>query len=215
MKPLELIEALEGQVVGETDLESDRRDRIHHVAHLCAGDAGLGNVDGVDGVEAVADEDAFTPVEHLVADSNGKRELTHVEIAADVGIQYLDGVPGILQGFPRQGRTPGVVGGHGVIVKIKCAAEEPQVARVELQFMRDFDVGRDEIALIVVEIAVVFVEGGRVAAVGDGDHGLVPPLSPNRRTDRDGGVEIPRDATLVVRQFCSDGSGGRDDGQYQ
>ena len=70
MKPPELVEAFQGQVVGQADLEIDRRDRSHHVAYLRAGDVDLGNVNRVDRVEAVADEDAFAPVEHLIADSN-------------------------------------------------------------------------------------------------------------------------------------------------
>ena len=112
---------------------------------------------------------------------------------------------GILLGFARQRRAAGVVGRGGVIVKIERTAKETQFAHVELQLVRDLYVGGDEIAFVVVEIAVIFVEGRRVAAVGDGDDGLVPPLGPYRRTDRDGGVEIPRDAALVVGQFRSDG----------
>ena len=145
------------------------------------------------------EKDALAPTDHLVAGANRNRDPAGVEIAGDIGIQQFDVALGILLGVVRQSRAIGV--GDGVVVKIERPAEEAQIIQFELQLVRHLGVGGDEIALAVVEIAVVAVDRVRRAAVGGADQTAVPPLGPHRRAGRNGGVEISRDAHLIAGQF--------------
>ena len=63
----ELVESLHRQVVGQTGAEVQCRDRFEHIPQLGPCDPHFRDIHRVDGTQAVAQENTFPPVDHLVA----------------------------------------------------------------------------------------------------------------------------------------------------
>src|SRR5690606_32433606 len=88
--PLELVEGFHTQVLGQTLGDVEHLDRQQTFLQLGAGTAESGSIDGVDGVDAVLDEDALTPADHLATQPDVTGVLANGVVVVDKGVQQLD-----------------------------------------------------------------------------------------------------------------------------
>src|SRR5690606_14833635 len=88
--PLELVEGFHTQVLGQTLGDVEHLDRQQTFLQLGAGTAESGSIDGVDGVDAVLDEDAFTPADHLATQPDVTGVLANGVVVVDESVQQLD-----------------------------------------------------------------------------------------------------------------------------
>ena len=90
-------------------------------------------------------------------------------MTADIGIQQLDVGSGISFGLSRQARAGGIVIFDRLVMEVVGAQKESQVIPFDVQFVGNLDVGRDDIALVIIEIAVIPIDGVGRTSVGNAD----------------------------------------------
>src|SRR5690606_38653573 len=88
--PLELVESLHAQVFRQALGDVEHLDRQQTFLQLGAGTAESGSIDGVDGVDAVLNEDALTPADHLATQPDVTGVLANGVVVVDEGVQQLD-----------------------------------------------------------------------------------------------------------------------------
>jgi hypothetical protein len=122
-------------------------------------------VNRVDHVDAVLDEGALTPADHLAAEADGAAQLaflSELEILEHERVEHAEA------------RADAVLGDLGqvvaalilVVVEVGDAGERAPGAPVQAGFGRDLEGGGDRVAFVVLEVAVVTV-GGEAARRGD------------------------------------------------
>ncbi|MNL17956.1 hypothetical protein D3C87_1390790 [compost metagenome] len=134
-----------------------------------AGTAQGRGVDRVDGVDAVLEEQAFTPVDHLITGPGIERVPGKVEVAEHVGVEQLDALElrKIIEVTVVE-RAVGLVAVGGmaevdvvviqrVVVPGFAANECAVVFPVQLHFTEHRHGGRHQVALVPVQATVIDV----------------------------------------------------------
>jgi hypothetical protein len=118
----------------------------------------LRDVDRIDRVDAALDERAFAPAEHLLAEAHRALLVVDRELGPDERIEEAELLADLILGQIRQL----VVAGVFEIVEVAGAEEAAEVlAVIERKLGRGLDRVAEQVAVIVVQIAVVVVCGER------------------------------------------------------
>ncbi|MCY1399137.1 hypothetical protein D9M71_141870 [compost metagenome] len=165
--PLELVEGLGGEVLGQALGDIEQVDRNQAFLHLGTRTAQRGGIDRVDRVDAVLDEGAFTPAHHLLAQAHVARQVGEVVVVVDEAVE--EHRPGRL----RRAITAAVVDVVEVlvavlqleVVPVLATHEGTAIAVFQLQVMHALEDGREVLATL--EVPAVVVGGtGRSPAIG-------------------------------------------------
>ncbi|MCY1440370.1 hypothetical protein D9M71_566420 [compost metagenome] len=85
--PFQLVEGFQAQGVGQAEVAVEHGHRQQGFLELRAGPAQRRHIDGVGRVDAVLEEQALAPVDHLVAQARVERVVGEVEIAEHIGVE--------------------------------------------------------------------------------------------------------------------------------
>ena len=120
------------------------------------------------GLDAALDHEAFAPVDDLLADAHGRRNVANVEVGENEGVQQIDRASPMLrivvQGNPAVLR--GVFAGFfrdDVILGCLHAGERTPVILAELDIGNDLGDRRHRIPLLEIDIAIVKIDVGKDA----------------------------------------------------
>lgn len=214
-----MIEGFGGKVVGQALRDVEHVDRNQAFLDLGAGTTECGNVDRVDRVDAAADEGAFTPTDHLLAQTHGARLIGNRIVVVDEGVEDLPA--------GRLGALFAVAVADVLelaafilefeVVPVFATDEHAGVAVLQFEVMDTLEDFREGFAALEVGVAVIGGLRQAVAAVVDADEVLVRALSRPTGTDRQGRVELAFDFTDVETDAeCGPGErGGKTDCQRQ
>ena len=157
--PLELVEAFHRQSVGRGDRHRREPDRKQRFAQLRARQPELAHVEVVDGVDAVRNEGALAPVEHVPAEARIDNCVACVERPGEVGVEHFDILAhAILRRVAQRCTYPGPV----LVLEVDESGgpdERAEVAGAYVEVRREFRSVADD-AAAVVEIAVIAVGVG-------------------------------------------------------
>ena len=117
---------------------------------------GLAQVEGVDGVDAAEDENILAPVDDLVAQLELGRVVADLEILRHPQVEQRDVLRHRLLGLIVERGANGV-GRCEVGRPCHPAERRPVAALTESQFVRPLEHGGNDVAFLVVQVAVVNV----------------------------------------------------------
>jgi hypothetical protein len=163
--PLEHPDTLHRQAVGEVLGCPEHVQRQQAFAKLGTRDAQAADVDRVQRVDAVLDEGAFAPVDDLPAQAQAQPAIADVEIAAQVGVEYLEIAASLVTSLG----TETTLAHHGLVVEVGCADKGPVVAVIQFEIVRGLGGQRNRVAPVPVQVAVVLVDGAGGTPVRDPD----------------------------------------------
>ncbi|MCY1413386.1 hypothetical protein D9M71_288160 [compost metagenome] len=217
--PLQLVEGLGGQAVGEVLRQVEHVHRHQRFLQLGARAAQGGNVDRVDRADAVLDEGALAPVHHLLAKAHGAGLIGDAVVVIDEGVEQLraGGLGAFLAAIVVDVLEQAVLVLQLEVVPVLAAQEDPGVLVFQFEVMHTLEDLREGLALLEVQVAVVGGLRQAAAAVVDPDEVLVRALG--RPTGADGQRRVER--TLDFPNVEADGGcggrqrGGQADGQRQ
>ena len=222
----ELPEAFDAPVLVDAQVERRHRDGPDDLLDLDARLVGPREVERVGDVHAAVDEDVLAPGEDLVADLHLAGHARDVEVLRDPQVEQRD----VLRGDPlrvaRERRALGPVDG-GVVEPREAAERAPAFLEAERKLVVALESRRDQLVLLVVQVAVVrlqVVEVGvrrraearavdefaqrsrrrRAAAVVVADEAAIGSRHAPLHAERDRRVEAPLDVLGL------EGSGSRD-----
>ena len=167
--PAELPEALDRQVVARAVVERHHRRRTEDLLQLHAGLVRAREVDRIDDVDAAVDEDVLAPAQHLVADLHLGGLVRELEVLRHPDVEQRDVVDRDVLGVVGERRALGVVG-RRVVEPREAAERAPAVAELQHELVVALERARDELVLLVVEIAVVRLQ---VVEIGIGRGALI------------------------------------------
>ena len=180
--PVELVESFHRQDVGRGHRQRRQPDRKQRLAQLRARLPQLAHVERVDGVNAVGDEGALTPVEHVPAEPHVDDCFSDVPRSGDVGVEHVE-VPAYL--VLRRLAQPGAFPASVLVLEVDESGgpdERAEVAGADVEVGGELRSVADD-ASVVVEIAVV--------AVGVGGQSGGAVLDPKHHAVRDRGIQAP------------------------
>ena len=190
--PDELVEARDRERVGRRGLRRGHPDGEQRLAQLRTRQPELAHVERVDGVDAVGDEGALPPVQHVLAEPEIDGRAARLERDGDVGVEHADVAPHPLLGLVAQLGALQLAVPVLVVDEARGPDERAEPVGPEVDIGGELGrVGDD--AAVVVEIAVVAVglAGQRPVALPDaeghalGDRGVdAPPVPAVAELDR-------------------------------
>ena len=196
----ELVKPLQRQVVRRLQRHRHQRHRAHRLAQLRARDAELRHVDRVDDVDAVLDERALAPAQHLVAQADVHRHGRR-QVVRDKRIQQLH-VPAHL---PLGRITQRAVATDVFKVdKVRAAQKQAHILQLlepQLQVVCALGHTREQ-ARAVVQVGVVAVHGIARAAIGNADGVGLRVRGANRGAVAQGRVEAALDHVVLELHSC-------------
>ena len=181
--PGELVEARHRQGIGRRDLRRGHPDGQQRFAQFRARLAELAHVEGVDGGDAVRDEGALPPVEHVLAEAQVDGRVADFERGGDIRVEQPDiAAHALLRLLAQPGAVPLAV----PVLEVDEAGgpdERAEPAGLDVEVGGELGDVADNTP-VVVEVAVVAVglAGERPVAVLDpeghalGDRGIDAPL---------------------------------------
>lgn len=114
----------------------------------------LAHVEGMNGVNATEDEDILTPVDHLIPELQLGRVAGPVEVFGNPEVEQGDVLTQGFLGLLVERRTVSMDRR-----KIRRPGNPPQcrpvAALADGQFMRSLEHGRNDVALLVVQVAII------------------------------------------------------------
>ena len=177
--PLELVVGLEVEPAAEVGGDRQRRRGQEGLLELHAGRGQALQVHRHVGVDAADHEQALAPAHHLVAEAHAAAALADVEFLAHPQVVQAHVLADRALGVTIERGARGVVGDE-VVQPAHPAHELPLVGEAQQQLVRALEVGGEEVALVVVEVAVVAVgphRGIGIAAAGRGNVAVVAALA--------------------------------------
>ncbi len=232
--PVRLHVGLDIEAVAQSAGDAHHRRGQQHLLELGAGLRGAHHVHRVRAVDAAGQEQAFAPVDHLVADAHARALVSDVEGLAHPQVQQPGLEPQVTARIRRQpvpqpggrarSQVAGGIGGGEVLDPVHPPEKGDVGRQLQQQFVAALEVGGEGVALGVVEVALVAQgRGGRQAArgcpVASGacvDEGAGRVLHANAGADGDRRVEAAAEILRLeghgVRagaEQCGRGQGGR------
>jgi hypothetical protein len=170
--PLELVVGLDVHSAAEVGGDRQRRRGQEGLLQLHAGRGQALQVHRHVGVDAADHEQALAPAHHLVAEAHAAAALAEVEFLAHPQVVEAHVLADRLLGVAVERGARGVVGDE-VVQPAHPAHELPLVGKAQQQLVRALEVGGEQVALVVVEIAVVAVAPYRGVGIGAAGGGLI------------------------------------------
>ena len=181
--PVELVEPFHRKRVGRRNRQRRQPDRQQRLAKLRARQPQLAHVEVVDGVDAVGNEGALAPVEHVPAEAHVDNRIACVERSGDIGVEQFEILAdAILRCFAQLGAFPCPV----LVLEVDESGgpdERTEVAGTDVEVGRELRRVADDSAVVVqIAVVAVCVCGQRAVALLDTeghpvrDRGVQAPL---------------------------------------
>ncbi len=192
--PVVLVEALDGDRLGEVGGRPDHSLPDEGVAQRRRGLEDRDEIERVDDVHPEAQKAGLSPVQHLVAHAQVDGHAADVEYGAEVVVLDVAAAAHEIVGVAAQRGVAAIVEVRLKVVEPVAAHEHAEVAPLQRELAgRPKAVGHD--ALVVVQVSVVEIDAGRVAAVADADEVAVAALRARQQSVGDADVDQAVDLT--------------------
>ena len=217
MSELQQPNSLNGELVRQRQRGVPSVDRQQRFAQFRAGRPQARHVHGIDHVDAIGNERAFAPADHLASETHRNRRRAEVELAGEVVVEQHGVLAHLLLGHLSQRRMgEGAVLVLGIVEGI-AAGKKPPVVPFQFQIVGDLVKHRVN-APSVVEVTVIVVDGVGLARdsierVGDAIERGIRILKPVERTHRKGGIEVALHVAERKNECVNRGGPGQKQGQ--
>ncbi|MCY1416393.1 hypothetical protein D9M71_318980 [compost metagenome] len=193
--PLDLVEGLGGQVVGQALRQVEHVHRDQAFLDLGAGTAERGNVDRVDRVDAVLDEGALAPAHHLLAQAHAAGHPADVVVVVDEGVEQLraGGFRAFLAAAVVDVLEQAALVLQLEVVPVLAAQEYTGVLVFQFEVMDALEDLREGLALLEIQVAIVGGLRQPPAAIVDPDQIRVGIGGRPTGTDGQAAVELSVD----------------------
>ncbi|MCY1422460.1 hypothetical protein D9M71_381380 [compost metagenome] len=165
--PLQLVEGLGGEVLGQALGQVEHVHRDQAFLHLGTRAAQGSDVDRVDHVDAVLDEGTLAPAHHLLAEAHVAGQFAEVVVVIDEGVEELctGGLGQVFAAAVVDVVEQTVLVLQLEVVPVLAADEGTAFAVLQLQVMQALEDLREGLALLEVQATVVNGGAARLTAL--------------------------------------------------
>ena len=210
--PVVLVETLHTQQRGDVHRAPDHPLGNQHILRAGGGLQSRHQVERIDDVDAIANEVGFSPVEHLIADTNVEGRTSRSPANTHVQLTQVGVLTHAVACVLGQRRTLRAVVFHFEVVERTAPGEHADTAGRQCQLAVDADHVGDQTGF-EVQVAVVDVGVDPGAAVGSGNDARITILQANGHAVGHGDVENAFD--VVVLETAGAERAGRQGDDHQ